>query len=57
MNSVCPSHPTSQKSILILSSYVGLDLQGGRFPSGFLIMINNETEIAAAAVAVVWWWW
>jgi len=67
MNSACPSHPSSQRSILILSSYVGLGLQGGHFPSGFLIMISNKTETAAAAVIVtvvvaaavvivVWWW-
>jgi hypothetical protein len=55
MNSVCPSHPISERSVLILPSYVGLSFQGGHFPLGFLIVVNNKTETAAAAV-VVWWW-
>ena len=36
-----PSHPTSWRSILILSSHLSLGLPSGLYPSGFLTKILN----------------
>jgi hypothetical protein len=52
-SSLCPPHPTSQRSILILSSHLRLGLPSGLPPSGFLTEALY-TPLLSSAIKIIY---